>query len=196
MDKTLDAKQLFITVNQALADVVMQVKADQLDKPLTAITAYHEGQTLRSYINILAYENDCVPKVLEGETDLAVNSDFKGDLLQDNVAGSYKRYTDQANQAVLDHSDLAKVVHVSYGDFPTSGYLSDITIQRTFAMFDVAKFIGVNVTLPDDVVDGVMAVTAPYAETLREYGVFQPEVKVPEDASKQDKLLGLAGRRP
>ncbi len=196
MNETMDVKRLFVAINQVLADVVVQAKADQLDKPLTAVTAYEEGQTLRSYVNILAYENDCVPKVLAGAKDLTVNADFKGDLLQDDVAGNFKKYTDQANQAVTDHSDLDTVVHVSYGDFSASGYLSDIIIQRCFAAVDVAKFIGAELTLSDKVVDGVMAIAKPYAETLREYGVFPPEIEVPDNASKQDKLLGLAGRRP
>lgn len=195
MSQSTDIKQLFIAVNEALSDVVSQADASQLDKELTAVTAYEEGQTLKSYINILAYENDCVPKVLNGEKDFVLNADFEGDLLEGDVASSFKRLTDQANQAVTD-CDLEKTVHISYGDFPASGYLTDITIQRAYAILDVADFTGATINMTDDVIDGVIAITAPYADTLREYGVFPPEVTVADDASKLDKLRGLGGRQP
>ena len=51
-------------------------------------------------------------------------------------------------------------------------------------------------TLPDDVVQDLWDIIEPIAAYLREFGVFGPEVTVPDGAPLQDRLLGLTGRQP
>ena len=66
----------------------------------------------------MAYENQCVPKVLAGETALVTNPEFDGDLLGDDLAGNYQRLADEANATVRAHADLDRTVHMSYADVP------------------------------------------------------------------------------
>jgi len=118
------------------------------------------------------------------------------DLLGEHRQDDYSRYSDAADAAVRALADPSRIVHISYGDFPASDYLRDVTIQRGLSAYDSAKFIGADTTLPADLVLGLWSMIVPIAEQLREFGVFGPRVEVPEDAPLQDRLLGLTGRQP
>lgn len=192
----MDIRKLFTTVNQTLTDVVKQITPEQLEMQAPKHMRYSDSQVLKTTINIMAYENFCVPKVLNGDTGLATNQEFKGDLLGDNPIGNYVKLSNAANEATSAYTDLDKVVHISYGDFPAGGYLSDISIQRTTSTYDIATHIGVEVSLPEDAVKALLDIVIPYGEYLREAGVFPPEIKVSDTATPEDKLLGFMGRQP
>lgn len=192
----MDIKKLFIATNQALTEVIERVSPEQLDMEVPQHMRYTDGQTLKTTINILAYENFCVPKVLAGEVGLGTNSEFKEDLLKENVVSNYQGISETANKAVEACADLEQVVHISYGDFPVSSYLTDISIQRSTSAYDIAAFVAKDVSLSEDAVKALWDVSLPYADYLREAGVFPPEIKVSDAASSEDKLLGLMGRQP
>ena len=61
---------------------------------------------------------------------------------------------------------------------------------------DIARVIGVDSTLPPELVAGLWEELSPHAEEWRAMGVFGPAVAVPDDASPRAKLLGLTGRNP
>ena len=61
---------------------------------------------------------------------------------------------------------------------------------------DIAKVIGVDPNLPDELVQGLWDEISPQAEQWRKIGVFPAAVQVPEDAQLLDRLLGLTGRDP
>ena len=67
---------------------------------------------------------------------------------------------------------------------------------RGMRAHDIAQVIGVDVTLPDALVQGMWDEISPNAEEWRSIGVFPPAIPVPADASLLDRLLGLTGRRP
>ncbi|MCX6372579.1 MAG: TIGR03086 family protein, partial [Actinobacteria bacterium] len=92
--------------------------------------------------------------------------------------------------------DLDRVVHLSYGDYPAREYLKHITSFRGLRAYDIAKYIGADTTMPDDLVRGLWDEIAPDAEQWRQMGVFGAAVDVPETAPLQDRLLGLTGRLP
>ena len=90
----------------------------------------------------MAYENLCVPKVLAGEAGLATNPEFDRDLLGDDIASTYERLAAEANVSVRDHAYLDWTVHISYGDVTAGSYLSDISLNRTMALYDAAALTG------------------------------------------------------
>lgn len=192
----MNKPQLFMNVNQALTDLVMTIKPDQLTQTMPDYAVMDPPKNLCQYLNVLSYENACVPKVLAGETDLLNNQEFKDDLLQDDALGNYNHYATVANATVRDHEDWQKQVHISYGDFPAEGYITDITIQRMTSLIDLAGAIGAKPELDDETLQGVWDITISYADTLREYGVFPPAVAVPDDAPLIDRLQGVMGRQP
>jgi uncharacterized protein (TIGR03086 family) len=192
----MNEQELFVKINQVLTDVVNHVKDEQLDQVLPDDLTWRKGITLRRAVNICAYENRCVPEVLEGKEGLASNDEFTDDLLGNEPLANFNRYSDIANRAAMELADPGRIVHMSYGDAPAREYLRDITINRGLGAYDIAAFIGTDVRMPDDLVQGLMDSIAPMADMLRQHGVFGPEVEVPSDASPQAKLLGLTGRDP
>jgi hypothetical protein len=62
--------------------------------------------------------------------------------------------------------------------------------------WDIAKVIGVDPTLPDDLVQGLWDELSPVADEYRKYGVFPAAIPVPDDAPLMQRLLGLTGRDP
>ena len=67
---------------------------------------------------------------------------------------------------------------------------------RALRANDIARVIGADPTLPEELVQGIWEEVSPNAEEWRAIGIFGAAIPVPEDAPLQDRLLGLTGRAP
>ena len=192
----MDTKETFIAANSALTELVLRVRPEHLALKVPAYARFHDDQTLRTSLNLMAYENLCVPKVLGGETGLATNPEFDGDLLGDDLAANYERLASEANASVRAHADLDQVVHISYGDVPAGRYLSDISLNRTMTLYDVAALTGLDPHLSDEAIQSVQAIASGVGDLLRQMGIFPPEIPVSDDATPEDRFLAYIGREP
>jgi uncharacterized protein (TIGR03086 family) len=189
-------QEVFILADQALKAVVDQIRDDQWDLQVPDDMTRRPGTTLRQTINYHAYDDAWVPDVLAGRTIEEVGDEHDGDLLGDHPKLNFASIVETAVLAVRSFEDPDRTVHLSYGDWPAREYLKHITSFRGLRAYDIAKFIGVDPTLPVDLVQGLWEVLSPQAEEWRKMGVFGPAVAVPDDAPLQDRLLGLTGRQP
>lgn len=192
--------EVYIASERALTNVIKQIKDDQWNLELPEWFELGSSQDraeldLKQIINYHAYDTAWIPETLAGATIAEVGSKYDGDLLGSDPAASYERYAEAAIKAA-ETADLDKLVHLTYGDFPTREYLKHITSFRGFRAFSIAKLIGVSTKLPDDLVQGMYDMIAPEVEDWRKMGVFGPPVEVPADADLQTKLLGMCGRKP
>jgi uncharacterized protein (TIGR03086 family) len=194
-------QEVFVLSERTLSDVIDHIQDQQWNQ--TTPSWFQTGRqgpiSLRDIVNYHAYDSAWVPDVLAGKTIAEVGAAYDGDLLGNDPKGNYRRYSERASAAVLHLDDPEKVVHLSYGDFPAREYLKHITTFRGFCGFcayDIARWIGVDTTLPPDLVQGLWDEILPEVEQWRQIGVFGPAVPVPDDASLQDRLLGLVGRDP
>lgn len=192
----MDTNEAFLAANTALTDLVVRVRPEHLALEVPAYARFHDGQTLRDSLNIMAYENLCVPKVLAGESGLTTNPEFDGDLLGDDLAGNYERLASEANAAVRAHADFDRTVHMSYADVPARGYLSDISLNRAMALFDAAALTGFEPHLSDEAIEAIHAIASENGDLLRKMGIFPAEIAVSEEASAEDRFLGYIGRQP
>ena len=190
-------QDVFILADQALKAVVDQIHDDQWDQTVPdEMTPRQPGSTLRTVINYHAYDDAWVPDVLAGKTIAEVGDRYDGDLLGDHPKLNFASIVETAVLAVSAFDDPDRVVHLTYGDFPAREYLKHITSFRGLRSHDLAKFIGADTSMPDDLVQGLWDEIAPEAEQWRQIGVYGPAVPVPADAPLQDRLLGLTGRQP
>jgi uncharacterized protein (TIGR03086 family) len=196
----VNEQKLFVLADRTLADVVGQIPDDQWDRPMPAefpMAQEDEGVTLRRVINYHAYDDAWVPDTLTGAPmDEAGTDKYDGDLLGDDPKVSFAALVEAACAAVEQLDDLERTTHLTYGEFSAREYLTHITTFRGLRAYDIAKVVGCDTQLPPELVRGLWEMLEPHAEEWRAMGVFGPRVDVPDDASAQDKLLGLTGRHP
>lgn len=193
-------QQVFIWADQAFNKVVQQIKDDQWSLPLPSWlqagrTQNRDELDLLKIINYHAYDEAWVPETLTGKTIAEVGSKYDGDLLGADPRSSYQALLDKAVAAVEALDDPDKPVHLTYGDWPAREYLKHITSFRGLRAYDIAEWIGVDTKLPDDLVQGMWDLFEPEAEDWRKMGVFGEKYEVSTDASLQDKLMALCGRK-
>jgi uncharacterized protein (TIGR03086 family) len=192
----MDERDVFILADEALRHVVDQIAGDQWDLRVPDEMTRRPPATLQDIIDYHAYDDAWVPDVLAGRTIAEVGDKYDGDLLGDHPKLDFGAIVETAVLAVRDCDDLEKTVHLSYGDFPARVYLQHITSFRGLRVYDIARLIGADTTIPADLVQGLWDEIEPQAEAWREMGVFGPALEVPVDAPLQDRLLGLTGRQP
>ena len=191
---------IFELADHALNSVVAQIKGDQWDMqmPATFLTSAKDHvPTLREVIAYHAYDDAWVPDMLAGATMAEVGLEaFKGDLLGDDPQGAFSRIVDLAVAAARDLDDPERAVHCSFGDFSAQHYLWQANYFRGLRAHDIARVIGVDATLPDELVQGLWEELSVVADQWRTLGVLPAAVPVPASAPLIDRLLGLTGRDP
>jgi uncharacterized protein (TIGR03086 family) len=196
----LTEPEVFVLSDQALNDVVAQIRDDQWPMEMPPSFARRQADstpTLREIIGYHAYDDAWVPDMLAGRTMEEVGKEkHKGDLLGDDPKENFARIVAAACAAANELDDLERTVHCSFGDFSARDYLTQTTMFRGLRARDIALVIGVEPALPDDLVQGIWDEISPHAEEWRKIGVFGPAVAVPDDAPMLDRLLGLTGRDP
>lgn len=193
-------QEVFVLADRALNDVVARVEDDQwaMVMPASFLTSQTDRRpTLREILSYHAYDDSWVPDMVAGRTMDEVGRDaFKGDLLGDDPKRRFAEIVDRACAAVQGLDDPDRTVHTSFGDFKAREYLWQANYFRGLRAHDIARVIGVDAKLPDDLVEGLWDQLSPHAEEWRAIGVFPPAVPVPEDAPLLDRLLGMTGRDP
>lgn len=199
----MNTQQLFILSEQALTKVFDQITEVQfsLAVPMSLRvpkSMQSEEISLKKLMNNYAYDDAWVPDTLAGKTIAEVDGKHDGDLLEENPKKNWDMIVAKAVNAVqnLTNPDLKRMTHLSYGDYPVKDYLWHITRFRTFGTVDIARFIKVDASLPEDLVYGMWKILVPQADMLRNIGVFGPEVAVSKNASLYQRLLALSGRQP
>lgn len=83
------------------------------------------------------------------------------------------------------------------GDVPKAMVLGICTTDLLIHTWDLARAIGANEQLPEDLVAGAHhGLQSLPAEAIRVPGRFDAVTEVPDDADAQTKMLAFAGRKP
>jgi uncharacterized protein (TIGR03086 family) len=202
MEENMREPEVFLMAEGALKRVVDQISDDQWQMvmpPDFPTSLGNQSVTLREIINYHAYDDAWVPDMLAGRTmEEAGREKFDGDLLGDVPQASFAEIvgTACAAAAALSDADLERTVHCSFGDFTAREYFWQINSFRALRAHDIAKALGIDSTLPDELIQGVWDEISPHAEEWRKIGVFGPAVEVADDAPLLDRLLALTGRQP
>jgi hypothetical protein len=187
-------QQLFVRSNEELRKVIDHITADQweVDMPVGLV---RNPSTIQQAVNYHAYDDAWVPDVLAGRTKEEVGARYEPILSSEDTLNEYDTYNALAIAAVQKFSELDRIVHLSYGDFPAREYLQHIISFRAFRVYDIAKLIGVSTVMPEDFVQALWDEFTPVIEGYRQMGVFPAAIEVPETADLQTKLLALVGRQ-
>ena len=149
---------------------------------------------VRDLVRHLVYEELWAPPLLAGATIAEVGDRFEGEILGDDPPAAWKEAAAAAVAAATPEV-LGRTVHLSFGDFPGTEYLGQLTADHVIHAWDLARAVGGDERLDPELVRYVFDFMAPQADQWQAAGVFAPPVPVPDDADLQTKLLGLTGRR-
>lgn len=191
----MDSRDLFLASDGALREVVGRLTAADLDHSVPADWSRAPVSTLRDVLALHAMDEAWVPDLLDGKTIDEVGDRWKGDLLGDDPIGNYLALNLRAEQAALNEFlDLDTTeFHFTYGDYPAREGFLHIAVYRAFQAWMIARLVGMNYSLPSQVVDGMNEFVVPHLEEWRAIGVFPPAQPVPDGADAESVLLHTVG---
>ena len=85
-------------------------------------------------------------------------------------------------------------MQLSYDTVDVIDYLKEQVADVTIHSWDLARAVGADDRLDDELVAHVWTVFEPQRDTLQASGVFASPVPIPDDAPLQSRLLALTGR--
>ena len=184
--------ELFDRSVEEFARRVRSIGDDQWDNP-TPCTDW----SVRDLVNHVVVEDLWAPGLLDGKTieEIGGNDAFSGDRLGTDPKKTWAGAAGAARTAVRRDGAMEITTHLSFGDFPGSFYVQQLLADHVIHAWDLAKGIGGDDDLDDELVRYVYEGLKPYADSLSAGGSFDPPISVPEDADTETKLLALAGRQ-
>jgi hypothetical protein len=191
----VNQREIFLLSDAALRQVIDGITPGELDLAAPQDWTRRPNPTLAEIVKGHTYDEAWVPDVIAGKTIDEVGDTYKPLLKSPNsdVIADYDRVHDLAIAAASHDLDLAQTAHLSYGDFPLAVFFEHTSFFRAFQAWAIGHFLGREVTLPAELVEGLTQIVTPQLEQLRAIHVFAPAVEVPADADAQTKLLGLTG---
>ncbi|MGP3922084.1 TIGR03086 family metal-binding protein [Streptomyces sp. 8N616] len=152
--------------------------------------------SVRDLVNHLVGEHLWAPWLLRGATIAEVGDRFEGDVLGDEPVKAWDQAVAESKSAFHRPGALDIEVHTSGGLTPASEYGWQMTSDLAVHAWDLARGIGADDTLDEDLAQAVWEYIEPQADSWRGAGIFGPAVKVPDSAPVQDQLVAFLGRRP
>ncbi|OKK22489.1 hypothetical protein AMK16_05055 [Streptomyces sp. CB00455] len=152
--------------------------------------------TVRDLVDHVTGEQLWVPPlVAEGRTVEEVGDAFSGDVLGEDPVAAWETASAAAHAAFAAPGALDRTVRLSQGPAEGSAYCADLITDCAVHAWDLARAVGVDDRLPQDLVAFAAERVAPHADELAASGMFAAPVEVPAGADAQTALLGLMGRR-
>ena len=153
--------------------------------------------TVRDLVNHIVEEDLWAPGLLAGKTieEIGGPDAFHGDQLGADPKGAWNEASSAARTAVHEDGAMERTTHLSFGDFPGSFYATQLLGDHVLHAWDLARGIGDDDSLDEDLVRFVYDSMLPYADMLSKSGSFDAAIEVTDDADLQTKLLALVGRR-
>lgn len=145
---------------------------------------------------------DVVHHIIDTERDFLAQrgaglTDLQAEPTSDGPRGRWHAHLDDVRRVVADDA----MVSASY-----DGYFGTTTLADTLGDFygfdllvhrwDLGRAAGKEVAWGDAELQRIETSLDGFGETLYMEGICRPAVTVPDDASRQDRLLGRMGRQP
>ncbi len=143
----------------------------------------------------LVYEQLWVPRLLAGESIAAIGDAFDGDVLGDDPKGAWTAAAAAARAAFERPGALAGQVNLSFGDVAAPVYLQQMTVDLVVHAWDLARGIGADEEMPNDLVSAVLEQAKPLAADWQGTELFAPPIPVPGCTDDLTELLALLGRQ-
>ena len=146
---------------------------------------------VRDLVRHVTREQQWVPLLLDGGDPSA--SERSIEPLDDDLVTAWHRWSSAATLAWAE-ADPEAPVRLSADVVPAREYLAEQVADVTIHTWDLARAIGADESLDDELVAAVWTVFEPQADALEASGLFASPVPVDDDAPLHVRLLALTGR--
>ncbi|MBT2487313.1 TIGR03086 family protein [Streptomyces sp. ISL-96] len=150
--------------------------------------------SVRDLVNHVTVEQLWVPPLVT-EQRTTEEVDIEGDVLGDDPVAVWDRAAADAREAFAAPGALERTVELSYGQATCAAYCAQMVSDLVVHAWDLARAIGADERLPEDLVNFTVREVGPYSADLEKSGLFAAPVEPPPGADVQTKLLALLGRR-
>jgi uncharacterized protein (TIGR03086 family) len=169
---------------------VEAVREDQWTAP-TPCTEWNVAELVMHIVD----EHRWAPPLLAGH-DLKTSADIvAGTSDRGDPARNWDAAATESRRAFGEPGVLDRTVELSRGATPVSDYLGEMIGDMVIHSWDLGKAIGYDQPLPEPLVEFTYRTFSGVGD-LSSTGLFGKPVPVGDDASKEDKLVALAGRDP
>lgn len=151
--------------------------------------------TVKDLVSHLVNEQLWVPPLLAGRTISQVGDAFDGDVLGEDPKGAWNAAAAAARTAFTEPGALDRQVHLSFGAVAVPVYLEQMTLDLTVHAWDLARGIGADDDMPNDLVTTVLENAKQTAAQWEHSGLFAPAIEVPGCTDDLTELLALLGRQ-
>lgn len=157
-----------------------------------------EGWTVRDLVQHVVGGERMSVRLLAGTEAVEAVQAMVGDILGDDPVSVYVDACEALNTAFREPGALERTCHHPIGDIPGEMLRNFRITDRTLHAWDLARAIGADEQLDEELVQGMLERLEPLAEFVTATGLFGagPSGDVPAAASGQARLLDLSGRRP
>jgi uncharacterized protein (TIGR03086 family) len=150
---------------------------------------------VRALVAHLADEQRWVPYLLDGGRVADAGDRFAADPLGAEPVRAWHEASAAARAAFAAPDALDRHVFLSRGEVSARDYLWEMTVDATVHTWDLARAVGADERLDQELVRRIHAEVDKSPDALAASGLFAPPVPVPAGADLQTRLLGLFGRR-
>ena len=147
--------------------------------------------TVRDLVAHVVEEQQWVPHLLAGRSIAQARASI--DHLRDDLAGEWALHSLAATSAWRS-TDADARVQLSSDTVTAEDYLREQVADVTIHSWDLARAIGADEALDDELVRAVWTVFEPQKDALEASGLFASPVPVDDDAPLQSRLLAITGR--
>jgi uncharacterized protein (TIGR03086 family) len=189
----MDIRELDRRAGSALWEMVSQIRPEQLWFPTPCA-----DWTVHGLVRHLVSDNEgLAAAAVDGSAPVRT---WTGGGLADNPGGAYRRSNARFVGVFSDEAALDRPVEVrEFGTFPRRTALTFHLLGCIVHGWDLARALDLPYDPPAELVEVALDVARRIPDTASSRGqgaAFECAVRVPQDASSLDRLLGLLGRHP
>jgi uncharacterized protein (TIGR03086 family) len=171
--------------------VILKITPEDLDKPTPC-----SEWTVRELANHMTGVCLMFGRAAGGEA--ITERPAPADLIGDNPGAAYVKAAEADGEAWSAPGAVERTVTVPAGQLPGSVALSINTVDQLLHACDLARALGHDVVIPDDLAESALGFMKGFLTPDRRGPgkAFGQEVAVAADAPVQQRLLAFAGRQP
>jgi uncharacterized protein (TIGR03086 family) len=185
-----DLAQTFADAVDFFAWRVAQVQNGKLKNPTPC-----PDWDVRGLLNHVVSEQVWVKPLIDGKTISEVGDVFDGDLLDDDPKGAWTKASADSVAAFFELGAMKKTVQLSYGDESGANYCMQMALDALIHGWDLSRGLGVDDTMPKDLVAWAISVVEPMQQDLTNSGMFGTPQPIAAGATDQNRLLAMLGRQ-